>query len=104
MAAGCEIADLEIEPGPDLSVGVFRETDRAGVGDALQPRRDVDTVAHQIAVRLLNDVAQVNADPELDASLRRQTGIALDHAVLHFDRAPHRVDDAAEFDERPVAG
>jgi FAD/FMN-containing dehydrogenase len=46
----------------------------------------------------------VNADPELDASLGRYTGVPLDHAVLHLDRAPHRIDDAAELDERPVAG
>ena len=34
----------------------------------------------------------------------RHAGVALDHRVLHFDRAAHRVDDAAELDERPVAG
>ena len=31
-------------------------------------------------------------------------GVALDHGVLHFDRATHGVDDAAELDERAVAG
>ena len=34
----------------------------------------------------------------------RHAGIALDHAVLHLDRAPHRVDDAAKLDQAPVAG
>ena len=34
---------------------------------------------------------------------RRQTGVALDEAVLHFDRAAHRVDHASEFDDRAVA-
>ena len=45
----------------------------------------------------------MNADanyPMLD----RQAGVALDHAVLHLDRAAHRVDDAAELDEIAVAG
>ena len=46
----------------------------------------------------------MNADAELDASLGRQAGVALDHAVLHLDRAAHRVDHAAEFDETAVAG
>ena len=46
----------------------------------------------------------MDADAELDPPLRRQTGIALDHAVLHFDRAAHRVDYAAELDEAAVAG
>jgi hypothetical protein len=31
-------------------------------------------------------------------------GVALDHAVLNFDRAAHRVDHAAELDETSVAG
>jgi hypothetical protein len=45
----------------------------------------------------------VNADPELDAALRRNPGVALDHAELHLDRAAHRVDNGAEFDQRTVA-
>ena len=72
--------------------------------DALQPRGDVDAVAHQIAVALLDDVAEMNADAEFDAPVRRHAGVALDHAVLHFDRAAHGVDDAAELDDRAVAG
>ena len=31
-------------------------------------------------------------------------GVALGHRVLHLDRAAHRVDHAAELDQRPVAG
>ena len=90
----------EIEPPLDLPIGVLGETDRVGLGDPLQARSDVDAVAHQVAVRLLDDVAQMDADAKLDASLRRQARIALDHAVLHFDRAAHGVDHAAELDDR----
>ena len=43
----------------------------------------------------------MNADTKLDAALRRKAGIALDHAVLHFDGAAHGVDDAAKLDEAP---
>jgi hypothetical protein len=46
----------------------------------------------------------MNADAELDSALGRQAGIALDHAVLHFDRATHSVDHGAELDEAAVAG
>ena len=94
-----EIADREIEPPLDLPIGVLGEADRAGLGDAFEARGDVDAVAHQIAVGLLDDVAEMNADAELDAALGRQAGVALDHAVLHFDRAAHRVDHAAKLDE-----
>ena len=46
----------------------------------------------------------MNADAKFDAALRRKAGVALDHAVLHFDGAAHGVDDAAELDEAAVAG
>jgi hypothetical protein len=45
----------------------------------------------------------MNADAELDAPFWRRAGVALDHAVLHFDRAAHRVDYAAKLDENAVA-
>src|SRR5271157_1405386 len=99
-----EIGDGEIEPPLHVPVGVLGETDRARLANAFEARSDVDPVAHQIAVAFLDDVAQMNADTELDAALGRQAGVSLDEAVLHFDRAAHRVDHAAELDEAAVAG
>jgi hypothetical protein len=46
----------------------------------------------------------MDAEAKLDTTLRRQACIALNHTVLHFDRAAHRVDHAAELDETSVAG
>ena len=80
------------------------ETDRARLGDALQTRGDIDALAHQVAVGLLDDVAKMDADAELDAAIVRQADIALDHAGLKLDRAAHRVDHASKFGEEPVAG
>ena len=99
-----EIGDIESEPPLDLPIGVLGKTDRAGLGDALEPGGDIDAVAHEVAVALLDYVAEMNADAEFDAPLRRQAAVALGHAVLHFDRAAHRVDYAAELDDEPVAG
>ena len=45
----------------------------------------------------------MNADAKLDAALGRQSGVALDQAVLHLNRKAHRVDHAAKLDEDPVA-
>jgi hypothetical protein len=64
-----EIDHLHVEPAADLTIGVLGEADRAGLGDTLQPRSDIDAIAHQIAVALLDDVAQMNADAELDAAV-----------------------------------
>ena len=95
-----EIGDGEIEPPLHLAIGVLGQTDRARFGDAFQSRGDIDAVAHQVAVALLDDVAEMNADPEDDAAILGHAGVALDHGVLHFDRAAHGVDDAAELDDR----
>jgi hypothetical protein len=99
-----EIDCCEIEPALRLTIGVVGNADRARFANALEPRRDIDAVAHEVAVALLDHVAQVNADAKFDAFFGRQAGVALDHAGLHFDRAPYSVDHAAELDDRAVAG
>ena len=87
-----------------MPIGVLGKTDTARIGDAFKSRGDVDAVAHQVAVALLDDIAQMDADAKLDAALGRKAGVALDHAVLHLDGAAHGIDHAAELDEAPVAG
>ena len=101
---GAEIADREIEPPLDLPIGVLGKTDCAGRVNAFEPRGDIDTVAHQVAVALFDHVAEMNADAELDPPFGWQAGVALDEAVLHFDRAAHGVDHAAELDQAAVPG
>jgi hypothetical protein len=98
-----EVADREIEPSFDLAISVFGKTDRARLANPLEPSGDIDAVAHEIAVALLDDVAQMNADPKFDALVWREAGVALNQAVLNLNRAAHGVDDAAEFDEVAVA-
>ena len=87
-----------------MPIGVFGKTDRAGLGDSFEARGDIDAVAHQVAVALLDHVAQMDADAEHDPAFGRHAGVALDEAVLHLDRAAHGVDHAAELDEAAVAG
>ena len=99
-----EIGDLHIEPAAYLAIGVLGQTDRARLCDPLQSRGDVDAVAHEVAVGLLDHVAEVDADAEHDAAVLGNAGIAFDHGVLNLDRAAHRVDDAAELDNAAVAG
>jgi hypothetical protein len=69
----------------------------------LQPRGDIDAIAHQIAVSLFDHVAEMDADAKLDALLSGQAAIALDHSVLHFNRTAHGVDYAAELDKNSVS-
>ena len=70
----------------------------------MKTRGDVHPVSHEVAVRLFDHVAQMNADPKDDPLVSWESGVALDHRRLHFDCAAHRLDDAAKFDDRAVAG
>jgi hypothetical protein len=45
----------------------------------------------------------VNPDAKLDAFVGRDPCVALDHGMLHFECAAHRVDDAAELDNCAIA-
>ena len=87
----------------DLTIGVLGETDRPGLGDALQPRGDIDAVAHQVAVDFLDHVAEMDADPKFDALVRRDPSVALDHRPLDFNGAVHCVDDTPELNDVAVA-
>jgi hypothetical protein len=58
----------------------------------------------RFAVGFLDDVAQMNANAELNPPIFGHAGVAVDHVVLNRDRAAHRVDDAAELTNEPVAG
>ena len=85
-----QIGDREIEPAFDLSIGVLGKADLARLANTLQSRGDVDAVAHEIAVDLFNDVAQMNTDAKLDALVECDPRVALDHGVLHFDGSSRR--------------
>ena len=99
-----EIGDLHLEPAAHLPIGVLRKTNCARLRNALKPRGDIDAVAHQVAVALLNDVANVNPDAEFDSPVLRHARVTLEEAVLDLDRAADRVHDAAKLDDASVAG
>ena len=66
--------------------------------------RGQHTIAHKISVALLDHIAQVNSNAELDSALGRHSSVALDHRVLNFHGEAHGVDDAAELNQSPIAG
>ena len=98
-----EIDELFFDLVANLPIGILRYANPANLANAFQARGDIDAVAHEIAVALLDNIAQMNADAKFDTALRRKTGIALDHAALHFDGAAHGVDDAAKLDDGSIA-
>ena len=101
---GAEIGGSEIEPPLDLPIRVLGKANRAGLGYAFQTRGDIDAVAHEIAVALLDHVAKMDADAKFDALVGRDPSVALDHRPLDFNGAVHCVDHAAKLDDAAVAG
>src|SRR4029077_3309827 len=93
-----------MEPRLHLPISVFGKADRSGRGDTFQSRGDINAIAHQVAVALLDHIAKMNADPELDAALRRKAGVAFDHAILHLAGTAHSVSHATKLHETSVTG
>ncbi len=92
----------KINASADLLVNFARDTDAAGLCDALQPGSHVDAVAVDAGF-VVDHVADIDADAELHAALWLNGGIALGHLGLDGDRAFDRVHHAGEFGENAVA-
>jgi hypothetical protein len=74
-----------------------------GSASASKRRGHVDAVTVDIVV-VADDIANIDANTELNAALGRHIGITLNHATLDVDGATHGVHDADEFDQHPIAG
>jgi hypothetical protein len=66
-------------------------------------RADIDAIAQQIFV-LDHDIAEIDADAELDAAVQWFGQVAGGHVALHLDGAANGIDDTAEFQEQAVTG
>ncbi len=67
----------------------------------LQPRRDIDPVAEDV-LAIDDDVAEIDADPELDRLLGPRL-VEGRHGALDGDRTIDRVHGAGKFNQRAVA-
>src|SRR6202011_6249281 len=78
------------------------DADPARLGQSFESRCDIDTIAIDVAA-VLDDVAEIDPDTELDALLLRHPDVAFSHLLLNLDGATHRIDNAGELDQQPVA-
>ena len=86
-----------------MPIRMFGNQNVARPCDCLQSRRDVHGVAEYVAA-LHDDIAEIDADPELDPLLMRNVGIALCHAALQLERAADGIDRIAELGQQSVSG
>jgi hypothetical protein len=98
-----EILEPDAEPAPDLPVDLCGNCDPTGLGQPLDARRDV----HPVSVEPLavgGNVAEVDADAKLHASIRGEIRIALREGALHRDRRLGSVEGSRELRQHVVAG
>ena len=96
------VVEAKIEPVADVLPDRPGNGDPARLGDALEPRRHVDAIPVDV-FGLDDHIADVDADAKLYSPVLRHTLIALTHASLDHGGAGHRIDDAWELREEPVA-
>jgi len=72
------------------------------LGNALQPRGNVDAIAKDIVV-VDDDVADVNAYAKFDPYILRHVSILLGHPPRDFDRTAGGIDGAGEFHKHTSA-
>ena len=86
-----------------MVVGGPRDADAARLAHRLQPGGDVHAVAEDVAA-IDDDIADVDANPELDPVVIGDTGIGLQHGTLDRHGAGHGVHDAGEFHQQSIPG
>ena len=74
-----------------------------GSAEPFKPCRHVNAVAIDV-VTINDDIANIDADAELDALFCRDIAVALKHAALDVDGAAHRVNHADEFHQHSISG
>jgi hypothetical protein len=77
--------------------------DAAGLSQPFEARGDIHSVTVNI-IAVDYDVAQVDANAELDTLIRGFASIALTHPLLQFDGATRRIYHAGKFDQQPITG
>ena len=103
IEALADVVELSVDLAAHLAKGVFRDTNAAGLGDALEPCGDIDAVADDV-VALDDHVTKINADAPFDATVFPDTHVPLGHRLLHVDRATHCIDDAWKLHQQAIAG
>jgi hypothetical protein len=96
-----KILEGEIELVADLVAHHTADTDPTRLGHRFEPRGNVDAVAEDV-VAVDDDVAEIDADAEVDTALRRLGMVG--HRRLPLGRTLDGVDDTGELDEQAVAG
>ena len=90
-------------PCPGSAEGVIGEAYAARLGNAFQPRGDIDAVTENVVV-IKNDVTDMDTDAEFDPLILRHGDVLLSHTALNFNRTARSIYGACEFGQHTVTG
>ena len=96
-----QVLKPEIEQAAHHLMNHIRDADAARPSQTFQPRCDIDAIAVDV-VAIDDHIAEVDADPELDAVLGLEVRVVYGDALLNLDRAPHRIDHARKLDQDTI--
>src|SRR5207248_1815103 len=97
-----EVAKSQGQLRGDVAMGGVGKADSAWLRQALEPRRQIDAVAIEVAI-LDDHVAEIDADAKLDLLALGESRIRRSHALLHIHGALYGVDHAGELDQHAIA-
>ena len=101
-ALRAKIDEIEIDLSGDPIADGLRDVDAARLGQRLEPRRNIDAVAENIAT-LDYDIVEIDPDAQRNAPVGQQRVVELRDRVAQSAGTAHGLDDALELDEHPVA-
>ena len=96
------VGELGADPAADDTVYSVGNHDPAWLGQSLEPRRNVDTVAVDRSVLLLDHVAEVHADAKAHAPVLRHCVRSGCQTLLNRQRRIHRAGGRFEYGEHRI--
>ncbi len=91
-----KIDERDIETAADLVAHDAADANPARLSEGFQPRRYVHSIAENVA-GIDDDIADIDADSEFQASIVRHMLVSFAHRMLNLHRARHCVNDARKF-------
>lgn len=92
------ILEANLQLAFDFVIDLLRDEDTAGIGDALQPDRNIDPITVEVTVLPNDDVAEVEPDAQPERTAARG------EMILHLDRASRGGKGACELGECTITG
>ena len=91
------VLEGEVETPGYILLNTSRDTNASGLGQTLQPSRDVHPIAENVVVDD-HDIADVDAYSKFDAVGRRHIGVTLGHPGLPLGRTTQCINHTGKFD------